>query len=314
MTPYIIRRVLWLIPVLLVVSVVTFSLMHMAPGGPWDRASDQKPLPAHIIERLNKQFNLDKPVHEQYLLYMWGAVRGDLGPSYSQPGKNVGELIADRIPYSARLGVQALFLALLVGLPLGVIAALRQNSWVDYLALFLSTIGSAVPSFVLGIYLIIIFAVGFDLFPVAAQGEAAWRDPRAWVLPTIALAVGPAAYMARLTRSSILEILRQDYVRTARAKGLRESAVVVRHVLKNAMIPVWTVLGPITAGLITGSFVIEQVFSVPGVGRFFVSAISQRDYSMIMGTTLFYALMIALGNLIIDVTYGLFDPRIKVSK
>ena len=314
MTPYIIRRVLWLIPVLLVVSIVTFALMHTAPGGPWDRDSDQKPLPAHIIERLNKQFNLDKPVYEQYFLYLWGAVRGDLGPSYSQPGKNVGELIADRVPYSARLGLQALFLALLIGLPLGVIAALRQNTWIDYVALFLSTIGSAVPSFVLGIYLIIVFAVGLDLFPVAAQGEAAWRDPRAWVLPTIALAVGPAAYMARLTRSSILEILRQDYVRTARAKGLRENVVVLRHVLKNAMIPVWTVLGPITAGLITGSFVIEQVFSVPGVGRFFVSAISQRDYSMIMGTTLFYALMIALGNLIIDVTYGLFDPRIKVSK
>jgi oligopeptide transport system permease protein len=311
MTPYIIRRVLWLIPVLLVVSIVTFSLMHMAPGGPWDRASDQKPLPARTIERLNKQFNLDKPVHEQYLLYMWGAVRGDLGPSYTQPGKNVGELILDRIPYSGRLGLQALFLAILIGIPLGVIAALRQNSWIDYLALFLSTIGSAVPSFVLGIYLIIFFAVAMNWFPVAASD---WGDWRAWVLPTIALSVGPAAYMARLTRSSILEILRQDYVRTARAKGLRENIVVLRHVLKNAMIPVWTVLGPITAGLVTGSFVIEQVFSVPGVGRFFVTAISQRDYSMIMGTTLFYALMIALGNLIIDITYGLFDPRIKVSK
>src|SRR5687767_12332514 len=311
MTPYIIRRVLWLIPVLLVVSVVTFSIMHMAPGGPWDRNADEKPLPAHIIERLNRQFNLDKPVHEQYLLYMWGAVRGDLGPSYTQPGKNVGELIIDRIPYSGRLGLQALFLALLIGIPLGVIAALRQNTWIDYVALFLSTIGSAVPSFVLGIYLIIFFAVALNLFPVAASD---WGDWKAWVLPTVALSVGPAAYMARLTRSSILEILRQDYVRTARAKGLRENVVVVRHVLKNAMIPVWTVLGPITAGLVTGSFVIEQVFSVPGVGRFFVSAISQRDYSMIMGTTLFYALMIALGNLIIDVTYGLFDPRIKVSK
>ncbi len=311
MTPYIIRRVLWLIPVLLVVSVVTFALMHMAPGGPWDRDSSQKPLPARTIERLNRQFNLDKPVYEQYLLYMWGAVRGDLGPSYTQPGKNVGELILDRIPYSGRLGLQALLLALVIGIPLGVIAALRQNTWIDYIALFLSTIGSAVPSFVLGIYLIIVFAVALNLFPVAASD---WGDWRAWVLPTIALAVGPAAYMARLTRSSILEILRQDYVRTARAKGLRENVVVVRHVLKNAMIPVWTVLGPITAGLVTGSFVIEQVFSVPGVGRFFVSAISQRDYSMIMGTTLFYALMIALGNLIIDVTYGLFDPRIKVSK
>lgn len=311
MTAYIIRRVLWLVPVLLVVSMVTFGLMHIAPGGPWDRDPSNKPLSQRTIDRLNKQFNLDKPLHEQYILYMWGAIRGDLGPSFQRPDQNVTELIINRLPYSGRLGLQALFLAVLLGVPFGVIAALRQNSWVDYLALFLTTIGSAVPSFVLGIYLIIFLAVGLGWFPVAAVD---WGDPRAWVLPTIALAVAPAALLARLTRSSILETLRQDYVRTARAKGLKERVVVVRHVLKNSLIPVWTVLGPITAGLVTGSFVIEQVFSVPGIGRFFVDAITQRDYSMIMGTTLFYALLVALGNLLIDVTYGLFDPRIKVGK
>jgi oligopeptide transport system permease protein len=285
--------------------------MHLAPGGPWDREPGNKPLPAATIRRLNKAFNLDKPLYEQYLLYMWGAVRGDLGPSYRRPTDNVTELIADRLPYSGRLGLQALALALFFGIPLGAIAALRQNSWIDYIALFFATIGIAVPSFVLGIYLIMIFAVWLGIFPVAASD---WDSMTPWVLPSIALAVAPAAYLARLTRSSVVEAMRQDYVRTARSKGLRERVVVVDHVLKNAMLPVWTVLGPITAGLVTGSFVIEQVFSVPGIGRFFVQAIGQRDYSMIMGTTLFYALLVAVFNLLIDVTYGLFDPRIKVAK
>jgi oligopeptide transport system permease protein len=309
MTYYIIRRVLWLIPVLIAISLITFTLMHITPGGPWDREPGNRPLPQRTIERLNRQFNLDKPLHEQYLSYMWGAIRGDLGPSYTRPGDNVTEILVDRFPYSARLGVQALVLALLLGIPLGVIAALRQNSWLDYVALFFATIGIAVPSFVLGIYLLIIFSVSLDLFPVAATN---WDRLDAWVLPTIALAVSPAAYLTRLTRSSILEILRQDYIRTARAKGLREHIVVSRHVIKNSMLPVWTVLGPITAGLITGSFIIETIFSVPGIGRFFVDSIGQRDYSMIMGTVLFYAFLVALANLIIDVTYGLFDPRIKV--
>lgn len=309
MIRYIIRRVLWLVPVLFVVSIVTFGLMHAAPGGPWDR---EKELPQSVQDRLNRQFNLDKPLPEQYLIYMWGAVRGDLGPSYRKAGTNVTDLIVGALPYTARLGIQALLFAVLLGLPLGIIAALRQNSWVDYVALFFATIGIAVPSFVLGIYLIMVFSVQLDLFPVAASNwDGDWKP---WVLPTLALGVTPAAYIARLTRSSMLEALRQDYVRTARAKGLGERIVIIRHTLKNAMIPVWTVLGPITAGLVTGSFVIEQVFSVPGIGSFFIRAIGQRDYSMIMGTTLFYALVIALSNLIIDITYGLFDPRIKVSK
>lgn len=310
MTTYIIRRVFWLVPVLFVVSVVTFLLMHMAPGGPWDRDIGRE-LPAATVKRLEAQFHLDKPLHEQYLLYMWGAVRGDLGPSYQFKNQNVTELLADRFPYSARLGLGALFLALLFGVPLGVAAGLRQNSWVDYLAIFFATIGIAVPSFVFGLYMIIVLSVALDWFPVAASD---WTDWKPWVLPTIALAVGPAAYIARLTRSSILEVLRQDYVRTAKSKGLRARAIIVRHVLRNAMIPVWTILGPVAAGLVTGSFVIERVFSVPGIGQLFVQSIGARDYSMIMGTTLLYSFLVAVANLMIDVTYGLFDPRIKVAK
>jgi len=285
-------------------------MMHIAPGGPWDRDPSQKQLPQRTIDRLNAQFNLDKPLEQQYLLYMWGAIRGDLGPSYQRPSQNVTTIIVDRIPYSARLGLQATVLAFGVGITLGVVAALKQNSWIDYVALFFATIGAAVPSFVLGIVLIMIFAVGFNLFPVAATD---WNDWRAWVLPTITLAAGPMAYLTRLTRSSMLEVLNQEYVLTARAKGLRSRRVVMGHVLKNAMIPLWTVLGPILAGLVTGSFVIETVYSIPGVGRFFVSAIGQRDYSMIMGSVLFYALVIALANVLVDVTYPLFDPRIRLS-
>jgi len=311
MSSFIIRRALWIIPVLFIVSLVTFSLVHVAPGGPWDRDPAQKQLPQRTVDRLNKQFNLDKPVYEQYLLYMWGAIRGDLGPSYQRPGDNVTDIIKERIPYSARLGAQAVVVALFFGLILGVLAALKHNSWIDYVALFFATIGAAVPSFVVGIVLIIIIAVGLDLFPVAATN---WDNWNAWVLPTITLAVGPMAYLTRLTRSAVLEVMHQEYVTTARAKGLRERRVVVGHVLKNAMIPVWTVLGPITAGLVTGSFITESVFSIPGVGRFFIAAIQQRDYSMIMGSGLFYALVIAVANLLVDVTYPVFDPRIRLSR
>jgi len=297
--------------VLFAVSIITFGMMHIAPGGPWDRESGNKPLPQRTIDRLNAQFHLDLPWYEQYALYMWGAVRGDLGPSYQKPGENVTSLLMERLPYSARLGVGAVLVAVLVGFPLGVIAAVKRNSWADYTALFFATIGTAVPSFVIGIYLIIIFAVALDLFPVAATN---WDDPKAWVLPIVTLAVAPMAYIARLVRSSLIETLGLDYVRTARAKGLGERTVVLKHALRNAMIPVWTVLGPITAGLVTGSFVIETIYSVPGVGRFFVDSISRRDYSMIMGTTLFYALMIALANLFVDLTYGFWDPRMRVTE
>lgn len=314
MTAYIIRRVFWLIPVLLTVSVITFGLMNATPGGPFDRDSEQKQLNPVLYQRLVEAYGLDKPVWEQYLRWAGNAIRLDLGPSYQFRDRNVSDMIRDQFPFTARLGLQALALAILVGVPLGVIAALKQNTWIDYLALFVATIGIAIPSFVLALYLILIFSVNFGITPVAPTQEQYESQILPWILPTLALAVTPAAYLARLTRTAMLDAVRQDFVRTARAKGLAQRVVVTRHVIKNAMIPVWTVIGPITAGLITGSFIIERIFGVPGIGRFFVQSISSRDYSMIMGTTIFYAFIIAFFNLLVDVTYGLFDPRVKVSK
>jgi oligopeptide transport system permease protein len=314
MTAYIIRRVFWLVPVLFTVSVITFGLMHSTPGGPFDRDSEQKQINPILYERLVQAYGLDKPIWQQYLIWAGNAIRLDLGPSYQYKDRNVTDLLRDQFPFSARLGLQAVLFAMIVGIPLGVIAALRQNSWIDYLALFIATIGIAVPSFVLALYLILLFSVTLGWAPVAPTAEQFNTQLTAWVLPTIALGIGAAAFLARMTRTSMLDAIRQDYVRTARAKGLASRVVVSRHVIKNAMIPVWTVIGPITAALITGSFIIERIFGVPGIGRFFVDSIGSRDYSMIMGTTLFYAFMIALFNLLVDIGYGLFDPRVKVSK
>ena len=314
MTAYIIRRALWLIPVLFTVSAITFVLMHITPGGPFDRDSEQKQINPVLYHRWEQDDALDKPLWQQYIIWAGNALKLDLGPSYQYTDRNVTDMLRDQFPFSLRLGLQALVFAVLFGVPLGVIAALRQNSWIDYLALFVATIGIAIPSFVLALYMILIFAVNLNIVPVAPTLAQYSSQIVPWILPTIALGVTPAAFLARLTRTAMLDAIRQDFVRTARAKGLSSRVVVTRHVIKNAIIPVWTVIGPITAGLITGSFIIERLFGIPGVGRFFVDSIGARDYSMIMGTTLLYAFMIALFNLIIDVTYGLFDPRVKVSK
>jgi oligopeptide transport system permease protein len=303
MTTFIIRRALWIIPVLFVVSVITFSAMHLTPGGPWDR---EKQMPQAAVQALNRAYNLDKPLHEQYLLYMWKASHGDLGPSFKYIGRNVSDIIREGLPVTAHLGLMALGLALAFGLPLGIIAAIRQNTMSDYLAMFFSIIGISVPSFILGILLMVFFATTLHWLPTGG-----WKDWHNWILPTIALGAYPAAQIARYTRASMLEVIRQDYVRTARAKGLAEQAVITTHMLKNALIPVVTVLGPITAWLVTGSFIIEHLFSVPGVGRLYVNGIFQRDYSMIMGTTLFYASVVAFMNLVVDVLYGFIDPRIR---
>lgn len=304
MTAYIVRRVLWLIPVLLVVSAITFTLMHMAPGGPWAR---EKRLPASAVAALNRAYNLDKPVWEQYGLYLWNASHGDLGPSMKYIGRNVTDILAQGFPVTAQLGFMALGVALILGLPLGVAAAIRQNSAVDYASMFFAIIGVCTPSFILGILLMVFLASTLHVVPTAG-----WSSPQHWILPTLTLAAYPAAQIARYTRASMLEVIRQDYVRTARAKGLAEQAVITGHMIKNALIPVVTVLGPITAFLVTGSFIIEYLFAVPGIGRLYVQAIGQRDYSMIMGTTLVYALAVALMNLIVDVLYVFIDPRIRL--
>jgi oligopeptide transport system permease protein len=332
MTTYIIRRLLWLIPVLAVVAAITFILMHNTPGGPWDRDLSARQVDATTQKRLNEAYGLDKPLWRQYVGYMIGDVNskgvfvcglicGNMGPSYRVRGRNVEDILFEppeekpvwysRFGYSLRLGLIALTLAIVIGIPLGTIAALRQNSFFDYASLFVATVGISVPSFVIAIFLIIIFAGWLHLVSVVPKD---WSDPRVWILPAVVLGFGTLAYTTRLTRASMLEVMRQDYVRTARAKGLSERVVVTIHMIKNALIPVVTILGPALAGLVTGSFIIETMFGFPGMGRAYVQSIQQRDYSMIMGTTLIYAFLVAFANLTVDFVYVLIDPRIRLNE
>jgi oligopeptide transport system permease protein len=300
---YLIRRVLWIIPVLFFITLITFALMHSVPGGPWDR---EKRLAPAVVENLNRRYGLDKPVWLQYVDFLGNAVHGDLGVSFSYQDRKVTDVILEGLPVTATLAFSALLVALLIGIPMGIIAAIKQNSWADYLCLFFATIGGAVPNFVMAMLLIIVFSVGLHWLPTGGWGT--WQK---LLMPAFALGVYHAALLARITRASMIEAIRQDYVRTARAKGMLESLILLRHVLKNAMIPVVTILGPVAAGLIAGSFIIERIFAVPGVGKFFIDGIFARDYGLMMGTTLFYAVVIAFANLAVDIMYGFIDPRIR---
>jgi len=303
MTAYFIRRLFWLVPVLLFVAAITFVLMHSVPGGPWDR---DKPLPPQAVEQLNRKYGLDQPLWEQFGRYVLGLLHGDLGVSYRQSDRPVSEVIGGGIKISAALGGLAMLLSVAVGVPLGIVAALRRNRALDYLSVSLATLGASVPNFVLGIILIVIFASTFHLLPTIGWGS--WKQA---VLPVLALSALPIAFLARITRASTLEVLQQDYVRTAWAKGLAPRTVIIRHVARNALIPVITLAGPLAAALVTGSFIIESQFAIPGVGRAFVTAIFQRDYGVIMGVTLFYALVVAVANLTVDLAYAVADPRIR---
>ena len=302
MTRFILRRIMWLIPILVFVSLITFTLMHVTPGGPWDK---DKPVSAQVAANLNAKYNLDKPAWQQYVLYMSNAMRGDLGPSFTYQDRSVTQIILGGLPTTASLGILAALVAILVGVPLGVIAATKQNSAVDYAALAFGTVFASVPSFVLGFLLIIVFALTLHLVPTSG-----WGKPEQYVLPVLTLGLNQAALLTRITRASVLDVSRQDFMRTARAKGLQEILLVRRHLLKNALIPIVTVIGPILAFLIVGSLIVETIFSVPGIGRLLVQGISQRDYSLIMGTTLVYAFVIAGLNLVVDVLYAFIDPRI----
>jgi len=302
---YLARRILWIIPVLIAVSVITFFLMHAVPGGPWDA---EKRLPANVQARLNAQYGLDKPLYEQYIQWAGGFVTGDLGPSYRSRDRRVNDIIGDGIAVTFQLGIMAFALSVVVGIPLGIFAALGHNRWPDYLSTSISIIGIATPSFVLAILLIVVFSIGLGWFPTGG-----WKGPQYWVLPTIALAGFPIAVIARYTRASMLEVTRKDYIRTAQSKGIGGRAVVSRHMIRNALIPVVTILGPTLAFLVTGSFIIETIFSVPGIGRFYVSAISQRDYSLLMAMTILYAFTVAFLNVVVDVLYAYIDPRIRYS-
>ena len=314
MLQYTIRRLLLIIPTMFFVALITFTLSHMAPGSPFDK-NENRPMSQETIDRINRTFGLDKPIPEQFVIFLGDAVRLDFGTSLTQRDRSVNEIIGQGLPVTAQLGVQALLLSLAIALPLGVVSAVKQNSAVDYGSLFFATVGYTIPSFVLGIVAIFIFAVYLRWLPIIGWTDSAGHpDVRHMVLPTVILALGPAAVLTRITRASMLEAIRQDYVRTARSKGLREQVVVVGHVLKNAMIPVATIVGPVTAGLITGSFIVERLFSVPGVGRLYLTSIEGRDYPVIMATTLLYAFLIMIANISVDIVYGVLDPRIKLAK
>ena len=303
MLSYGIRRVLWIIPVMLGIATITFLLMHFVPGGPWD---SNKPLAPQVVENLNARYGLDEPLWQQYARFLYNAVRGDLGVSYTYQDRGVSEVIRQGLPPSAILGSVAFLLAIGVGVPLGVAAVVKRNSIVGYISVGFATMFASVPGFVLGVLLVILFAVRWDLLPSGGRGT-----PSHVVLPAVALAALPAAFLARVTRASVLDILGQDYIRTARAKGLSSVVIHYRHVLKNAMIPILTVAGPELAALVTGSFIVETVFDVPGIGRLFVQGVFQRDYGLIMGVVLFYAFVVAVLNLLVDLLYTLVDPRIR---
>jgi len=304
---YVLTRLVGLAGVLLVVSIVTFLLMHSIPGGPFDEG--QMPLSVEARAAIARKYNLDKPLHEQYLSYMGAALRLDFGIPYQSPGETVAQLIGRTWPVTAHLGVMTIALAFVVGLPLGIIAAVRQNSWVDYLATVFSLSGFITPHFVIAIGLILLFTNVLGWLPTGG-----WDEPRQWIMPTLAYAAGPSAIIARFTRSSVVEVIGADYVRTARAKGLSGRTVLLKHVLKNALIPMLTIAGPLAADLITGSFFIETIFRVPGLGKYFTTSIFARDYPMIMACTLLWATVIAVAFLITDTLYSVVDPRIRLGE
>ena len=304
MLRFLLRRVLLGIPVLVAVATLTFLIMHWVPGGPFDT---EKILPPAIIANIEAKYHLDQPVGMQYLLYMKQLLQGDLGPSYKYIGRDVSDILRDTFPVSFTLGMCAVLVVLGMGVPAGIISAYWKNSLLDRSILLFAAMGISIPSFVLGAVSVWIFSHQWHLLP-----PALWEGPRYMILPAFALGAGFAGYIARLTRTTVLDVLSSDYIRTARAKGLTEFKILIKHVLINSIYPIVSVMGPLTAGLVTGSFVIEFVFSIPGMGRFFITAVTNRDYPLIMGVTLVYAVLIVVANIVVDIIYGWLDPRVSV--
>lgn len=304
MFKYSLKRIVSMFITLFIVATITFVLMHSIPGGPF---TSERNLTPEIEQALMEKYNLNAPLHEQYFDYMKDLARGDLGLSYKKKGVTVNQIIAQTFPASAQIGALAVVLILLIGIPLGVLSALKQNSAIDYVIMIIATIGVTIPSFVVGAFIMYIFAGKLSWIP--AGGLEEWRG---FIGPVIALAGFSVAYVTRLTRSSMLEVLRQDYVRTARANGLSKWRVIGKHALKNALIPVVTYIGPMVASILTGSFVVEKIFAIPGMGKYFVESVTNRDYTVLMGITVFYAAIYILMVFIVDIAYGLIDPRIKL--
>jgi peptide/nickel transport system permease protein len=304
---YVVSRLLWLIPTILAMALVTFLVMHATPGSPMDPVAEgANPLSPEAQKALAKHYGLDKPLYQQFGIFLVKAVQGDFGYSFVYKTRTVAEILKETFPISLFLGSMALTLAVAGGLTLGILAAVYQNRGWDYVSVTLATFGVAVPNFVLAVFLIILFSFMVPLFPTGG-----WDSPRNWVLPTITLALAPMGIIARFTRASMLEVIRADYTLTARAKGLSEAPVIFKHALKNALIPVVTLLGPLFAAVGTGSFFVESIFRVPGMGRFFVLSMTGRDYPMIMAVVLSYGVFLAIMNLMVDLAYGALDPRIR---
>ena len=310
MVGFIIRRILWTIPVLLLVILMTFLMMRHIQGNPF-RHSERAVSP-EIQANLDRKFNLDKPWYVQYALYVKGVATFDLGPSLVLRNQSVNDIVRDHFPKSLQLGFLAMLFAIVFGIPLGVIAALRPNTVFDYGAMFLSNVGFAVPSFLIATLLIYFFALQWgDIFGLPTSGWDTWQSK---ILPVIALGLGPMAYFARLVRGTMLETLQQDYVRTAKAKGLSSRRILFVHVLKNSLIPAVTAAGPLLGFLITGSFIIEYIFAIPGIGKYYITAVSSRDYSVVMGLTVLLSVIVVIANMVVDILYGVLDPRTREAR
>jgi oligopeptide transport system permease protein len=301
---FVVRRVLWTIPIILLVIFMTFWMMRAIKGSPFRRSD--KAVPPAVLANLNRKFGLDKPWYVQYGRYVEDVAKLDLGPSLVLRNQGVNDIVKEHFPVSAELGGFAMLFAILIGIPLGIVSALRVNTWIDYSGQFISNLGYAIPSFFTATLFIYFFAAKWRLFPTSG-----WETPGSKVLPVIALGLFPLTYFARLVRGQMLETLQQDYVRTAKAKGLRWRRVVVVHVLRNSLIPAITAAGPILGGLVTGSFIIENIFAIPGIGRYYVTSVEGRDYSTVMGITVLLAILIIVANMFVDIAYGILDPRTR---
>ncbi|MEC2110104.1 dipeptide ABC transporter permease DppB [Bacillus stercoris] len=306
MARYMIKRFWAMAATILVITTLTFVLMKVIPGSPFN---EERGTNEAVQKNLEAYYHLDDPLIFQYIIYLKSIITFDFGPSIKKPSDSVNDMLERGFPVSFELGMTAIVIAVISGLVLGVIAALRRNGFLDYAAMSLAVLGISIPNFILATLLIQQFAVNLKLFPAAT-----WTSPIHMVLPTAALAVGPMAIIARLTRSSMVEVLTQDYIRTAKAKGLSPLKIIVKHALRNALMPVITVLGTLVASILTGSFVIEKIFAIPGMGKYFVESINQRDYPVIMGTTVFYSVILIIMLFLVDLAYGLLDPRIKLHK
>lgn len=321
MTKYVIRRILFSIPVMFAIALVTFLMVHALPGGPFDTLGE-RPMPQRVVEMMENRYGLNEPIPNQFVAYLGNLLQGDLGVMYRNPSQNVNEIVDQTFPVSIQLGLLSVALGIIIGIPAGIIAALNHNSIIDNAATTIAVLGVSIPNLVLGPVLILVFGVYLDWFPIAFWGanppftfyflppmtSEFWTHA---VMPVFAIGTGISASIARLTRAGLLEVLSEDYIRTARSKGLRERAVVVVHALKNSMIPVATLMGPLLAAAVTGSLVVELIFAINGMGRRFVSSVGQREYFLLTSLTLIYSLILIFGNIMVDIMYAWLDPRIR---